>query len=495
MKEKPIISRRSFLKGSSGIAIALPFLGAGFLYQGNRRVKASTPNVPVRFIPFFKPGGAMVPMDGWNPDSWFPVADANGALQGSDGQRYRLNAGTKNLESIAADLVFLRGLDLKRSEYAGNNPALQHYVGMAKWLTGRRLLTGAEATAGKTQTDLGVTFGYGSGISIDQYIANKLWPDKPRSTYEFGVWVRGANVESVVNYTGREQYIVSKNDPVANFNTLLLDIIDARDNLELFEQLRTKRRSALDTTLDEYRRLSSELDAEGRRRLEAHAEELRRIERSLQEALPVCAAQLTDRPDPYAYGNAQVLHRVANDQIDIMVMALKCQSIHIATLNFGWAWSGAFDFDFPAGITAIARTASHRSIDTHEALGHAWHDVVNAPIINQEIRARQDWYTWMFRELINRLRAVNEGESTLLDNSLIFWGSELSHGPTHSEKGMPFVLAGGAGGKLQGGRYILYGPNRPHNDLLVAMLHAFGINDSQFGDADLNTGAITGLFS
>ena len=60
---------------------------------------------------------------------------------------------------------------------------------------------------------------------------------------------------------------------------------------------------------------------------------------------------------------------------------------------------------------------------------------------------------------------------------------------------MPFVLAGGAGGKLQGGRYILYGPNRPHNDLLVAMLHAFGINDSQFGDADLNTGAITGLFS
>jgi hypothetical protein len=80
---------------------------------------------------------------------------------------------------------------------------------------------------------------------------------------------------------------------------------------------------------------------------------------------------------------------------------------------------------------------------------------------------------------------------TLLDESVVFFGSELAHPPTHEKTNMPFLLAGG-GGELRGGRHLNFG-GRSHNDLLVTILNLFGDNRETYGEPEFCTGALSGL--
>jgi hypothetical protein len=81
--------------------------------------------------------------------------------------------------------------------------------------------------------------------------------------------------------------------------------------------------------------------------------------------------------------------------------------------------------------------------------------------------------------------------TSMLDESVVFFGSELAHPPTHDKKNMPFMLAGGGGG-LKGGRFVDYG-GKSHNDLLVSILNLFGDTRSTYGHEQYCTGPIGGL--
>jgi len=83
------------------------------------------------------------------------------------------------------------------------------------------------------------------------------------------------------------------------------------------------------------------------------------------------------------------------------------------------------------------------------------------------------------------------GGNSLLDESVVFIGSELSDPPTHDKKNMPFLLAGNGGG-LRTGRMLNFN-GRSHNDLLSGILNLFGANANSFGDSRYNSGAITNL--
>ncbi|HEY6881832.1 MAG TPA: hypothetical protein VI299_27580, partial [Polyangiales bacterium] len=87
-----------------------------------------------------------------------------------------------------------------------------------------------------------------------------------------------------------------------------------------------------------------------------------------------------------------------------------------------------------------------------------------------------------------------EGDGTLLDNTLVVWGSELGIGNTHSFKSTPFVVAGGAGGAVPMGRYLEYNEQVQHNRLLVAICNAMGLADVKtFGNIDNGTGPLAKL--
>jgi hypothetical protein len=103
------------------------------------------------------------------------------------------------------------------------------------------------------------------------------------------------------------------------------------------------------------------------------------------------------------------------------------------------------------------------------------------------------WYATNFLYLLDKMNAVQEADgTTLLDNTLIFWCTEIQVPNTHAQNHMPFVLAGKAQGKVRTGRWIQI-KSQPHNNLLVSLLNIFGGSDTTFGDPTFNTGALAGL--
>ena len=80
----------------------------------------------------------------------------------------------------------------------------------------------------------------------------------------------------------------------------------------------------------------------------------------------------------------------------------------------------------------------------------------------------------------------------MLDNVVILWVNELALGNSHSHSNMPFVVAGGGGGRIATGQYLAF-DDEPHNNLLLAILHAFGSEDASFGHPDHCTRPLPGL--
>ena len=108
-----------------------------------------------------------------------------------------------------------------------------------------------------------------------------------------------------------------------------------------------------------------------------------------------------------------------------------------------------------------------------------WHSVPNWPA-----SATGD-------EMVAAMDKVDMGGHTLLDETVVFFGSELQNPPTHKKNDMPFLLAG-AGGGLRGGRWVKYA-GLPHNNLLVSILNLFGDPRQTFGDGQYCTGPLTNI--
>jgi hypothetical protein len=104
-----------------------------------------------------------------------------------------------------------------------------------------------------------------------------------------------------------------------------------------------------------------------------------------------------------------------------------------------------------------------------------------------------NWYSQQHAYLLQQMQAVDMGGHSLLDESVVFFGSELQEPPGHTKGNMPFILAGNGGG-LRTGRYLKY-TNQPHNRLLVSILNLCGDARTQFGDTRFMSGPLPGPLS
>jgi hypothetical protein len=107
---------------------------------------------------------------------------------------------------------------------------------------------------------------------------------------------------------------------------------------------------------------------------------------------------------------------------------------------------------------------------------------------NKEIKIKQyktivRWHVGQFVYLLERLRAVQEGERTLLDNSMILFGSSFSDGNSHNPNNIPLLLGGRAAGRIAGGRHLASPRNTPMCNLHLAMLDGMGMPAPRFGDS------------
>lgn len=433
------ISRRTFLRGA-GAAIALPLLDA------MTPAKAAAARPPVRSAFLYFPNGMWE--KGWVPEK--------------AGAEFDLPFSLTPLESLKQHVTIFSGLDKKHS-HTGDG----HYAKTANFLTGLKVTK----TTGK---DINV-----GGVSIDQYIAAKVGNQTPLPSLELGIDPVISGIDSNVGYTRLYGSHISWRDdktPVAK------EINPKLVYERLFGAKDAKRGSApsdddkslLDLTLDDAKRLRKNLGRDDQFKLDEYLDSLRAVERRIEYAtkpddrrwFPVAPAPVRPEP-PKGDGTPKDFREHIRLMTDLMVLAFWSDSTRVISFMFANDVSGR-NFSFVDGVKG-----GHHDMSHHEN---------NAEKIRQ-YQTIVRWHVGQFAGLCEKLKAIKEGEGTLLDNSMILCGSSFSDGNRHDPKNLPIVVAGSGGGTIATGRHVASPAGTPLCNLYVSLLERAGAPVMAFGDS------------
>jgi hypothetical protein len=444
---RPALHRRALLRGALGAAIGLPFLNV------MARDAGAAP-FPKRLVIFFSANGTI-------PEAWTP---------GGSEQNFTLGPILTPLAPYKEKILVLDDVD---NVAARNGPGDGHQTGMGCMLTGTELLEGTEFCEGDC-SDPTQTVGWGGGISVDQHIAKKVGGSTKFGSLEFGVQVQSSDIWSAMSYAGPDQPIPPEDDPRQAFDRIFGEL--TQDPLGL-KKRKDMRRSVLDQVSADFRRLDARLGAEDRKKLANHLTSVREIEKRLDAGGELGGA--CELPSP---GNIEDIYESENFpaigklQMDLLVMALACDLTRVTSIQ--WARSVSNKQFSWLGIP-----------EGHHDLSHVGDSDQNAR--NKLIKINT-WYAEQFAYLLGALDAVPEGDGTLLDNTAVLWCNELGVGNSHTRDDIPFVLAGSCGGYFRTGRYLKY-DGAPHNNLLLSLCHAMGVEGSSFGNPAYCTGPLANL--
>jgi hypothetical protein len=440
------LNRRALLRGAGGVAIALPWLEA--MVSGRSAHAADEP--ARRFLAVYNPGGTIL-------DHWRPTGDENS---------FTLSPILAPFEPVKSKLVVLDGIDMTSATFSGE----QDQSGMIAWLTGTEQM-GAGTWA--------------KGPSLDQVLATRLGGSHSLPSLSMAVrWGTGKSHGqphpiNIVNYADDDAYapITPRLDPQELWTQLFGSVPPSSLDWD---------RSMLDQVMARYTALANRLGAADRARLEAHLERLRELERKLGQIVRCSAPERVDTPgyDPASGLNADnngtvrdlltdgMIPVVGRFMTDMMVMAFACDLTAVGTLQ----WSDC----------EAKHTFPWLGLPEHH---HFYmNDGGFQPI---EIEKIATWYSEQHSYLLQAMASVDMGGHTLLDESIVFFGSNLQDPSNHSKANMPFLLAGNGGG-LRTGRFLQFA-HPSHNDLLVRIANLFGDPRTTFGDPDYCTGALAGV--
>jgi hypothetical protein len=158
----------------------------------------------------------------------------------------------------------------------------------------------------------------------------------------------------------------------------------------------------------------------------------------------------------------------------MIATAFQSDTTRISTFMFGNAVSNV-SFRFLEGVSAGHHDMSHHQKDPDKLRQYQ--------LINR-------WHIEQYAYLLRKLDGMKEGDSTVLNNSMVLFGSALSDGNSHNPHQLPLVLAGRAGGRIDTGQHLVYSEDSPLANLYVSMLDAFGTPVERFADS---TGVLPGL--
>ncbi len=444
-------NRRSFLRGASAFgaaSLALPALPS--------LSNAAPGDFPRRLVVFFSGNGTIGP-------NWRPTSE-NGRLTG-------LSTILDPLAPHIDDITVLEGLDIEcaRSTWQPKSGFHAHERGLGGILTGTHLNLGS-MEAGS---------GYANGQSVDQFIADGFGDQTALHSLQVGII---SNRSSSNGWYNRDTMVYSAADQPK---------FHERDGARLFSQIfgenpgestayakiRARRRSVLDFLKGDLDRVQSRLSAQDRLRVAQHTQAFRDLERQLDEVV-VCEAP--DAPGGINFGSQAQTGAIADFQIRQTVQALACDRTRVATMQFG------------RGLGALSLQCIGLS-DSWHALSHEGDNNADA---QDKLTRLNTYIAARFSDLLTQMKAVREGDGTMLDNSVVLWVNELGKGNNHDHHDVPIIMAGRAGGFLKpGGRHIEFG-RRNTNDLLVTLCHAFGHFDvDSYGIPDLNEGVLSELIA
>ena len=462
------LHRRAMLRGAGSIAIALPWMEA--MTGGSQRARAAAGAPARRFVGIFQPGGTV-------RSRYTPTGSESA---------FTLGPILKPLEPLQKHLLVIDGLDMKSA--VGE----QHQSGIVALLTGTPQRNGGS--------------GYAAGPSIDQVIAKRVSAGRPRASLQLAVrWATGKSKGrlhpiNALNYEDNGSFspIPPRVDPVQIFGDLFGTPPTGSTGSTggTVDPRVPRRKSILDYVGRRYQSLTAKVSGGDRQKLEQHLTKIREMERALMGPVgggpatpPAGSCRAPAKVDTSDYnprtglgadddgrvvdaGTDAAIPKVGKYLMDMMVTALACDLTGVATLQ--WCDTEA-KHTFPwLGLR------DHHHYYQHDGGFRA-----------RECEQVATWYSEQHHYLLSQMAAVDMGGHSLLDESVVFFGSELQDPPSHGKSNMPFLLAGGGGG-LRTGRWLKQG-GRPHNDLLVSVLNLFGDARQSFGDPRHCTGPLPDL--
>ncbi|MBV9743868.1 MAG: DUF1552 domain-containing protein [Acidobacteriia bacterium] len=438
---KKHMSRRTLLRGA-GTALALPLLDA-MIPAGVALAETAARPKP-RFVGCFVPHGMA-------PGYWVPAKE--GALD----PVFPFN--WKPLEPFRNSTVILSGLHSRSAEPPPGATGADHWVAAAFLCANK-----PKKTAG---ADVYV------GTTIDQMIAQKIGRDNLMPSMQLAVEDPGANSSNcgegyscaytnTISWSSPTDPLPMELNPQVVFERMFGDGSTA--------ELRAKRRkrdgSILDSLTGSLSRLRSESSAADRARLDSYTENVREIERRLDIAMKASTVAPTDMSVPV--GVPQTFDEHIKLQFDLLALAFQADITRVGTLLFARDLTGR-TYPESEAPTAGFHGASHHGEDPKR--------IAELSKINQ-------YHVKMLAHLIDRLAKTQDGDGTLLDHSLVLYGSNMGNSNQHVHYDVPHVLVGGLNGKLKGDRHIAY-PTKtvPTGNLLLTLLDMYDIHQDSIGDS------------
>jgi hypothetical protein len=443
------LPRRTFLRGL-GAAVALPLLDAMLPAQA---LAAGAKTPPLRTAFLFVPNGAHMP-------DWTPAGE---------GADFALPYILEPLQAHRSEILVLSGLTQDKGRANGDGGG-DHARSAGSWLTCSQPLKSEGAHMRV-------------GVSADQVAASVVGRETRFPSLELGLEPgRQAGkcdsgyscaYSNNISWRNESTPMTREINPRLVFERLFAEALP-KDRSEGFKRRELYRKSILDFVLEDARALSARVGGRDRQKLDEYLTAIREIELRVENAGKMVAANTSvavgyEVPEniPESY------EEHARLMCDMMVLAFQADVTRVCTFMLANEGSNR-------SYRNIGVSEGHHNLSHHQG-DHAK---------QMHIREINRFHLEQFAYVLSRLRAIPEGEGTLLDHCQIVYGGGLADGNAHDHGNLPLLLAGRAGGTIQPGRHLRFAPETPMANLLVALLQRTGVKVDSFGDS---TGTLRGL--
>ena len=426
---KTSLPRRTFLQGV-GATVALPFLDA-MVPALTPAAKAATVS-PLRFGAVYVPHGAIM-------DQWTPTA----------GRGFEFTPILKPLEPLRDRVNVVSGL------FRGGDD--DHAVSVAAWLSG--------AVAKRTEAE-----DVRLGTTIDQIVAKKIGQDTPfpsleLATEDFTGYVGGCSPGYACAYMNTLAWSSPTTPLPMQINPrVVFERLFGRAGSAAQRATRMKRnRSVLDSIKEDARDLQRGLGSADRARLDGYLGTIREIERRIQQTEAKNRNQVTELDTPLGVPDVYGDHAAL--MFDLMAIAYQADLTRVAT--FMMAREASFKTYPEVDITIPHHPLSHHGNQPNLVATHA---------------KLNTYHMLLFASFLEKLKATPDGDGSLLDHSLILYGSGMSNGNAHSAGPLPLIAAGGVMGK--GHRHVQTAEKTPLGNMWVSVAEKFDVEVESVGGSN-----------
>jgi hypothetical protein len=437
---KKHLPRRTFLRGM-GVTLALPLLES--MIPARTLLAQTAANAPARLGFVYVPHGAIM-------DKWTPAAEGTG---------FEFTPILKPLEPLRHHINIVTGLGHR----AADTTAV-HSLSPTTWLSGVR----PKATQGVDAY---------AGVTADQFAAQLIGQDSILPSLELATEDHSGLIGScdrdygciymnTLSWRTPTTPLPMEINPRKVFERMFGDGGSAAQRLARIKE----DRSLLDAITSEASSMQLQLGPQDRRTMADYLENVREIERRIQRAEQSQGDDgllLPERPAgiPFDFEEHITL------MYELLALAYQANVTRVATFM-------------------VAREVSNRTYpqvgvpDGHHAISHHQN---RAEKMEKNVRI-QTYHVTLFKKFLDKLQATPDGDGSLLDHSLLVYGSNMSNSNAHDHFPLPNLVAGGASGRLAGGRHLRYPDHTPMANLLVSVLDKAGVHEQSLGDS---TGRLT----